>query len=111
MEQGQIKDFFTAPPTPLRSMKTMKWCQMSNIPLATGYSPISGRGDAAEDGERMEIGETETNINTHPKFNMNNRRIGRATMKLAEERGPTAEEQVGSRKRRSAKKHALNERL
>lgn len=42
---------------------------------------------------------------------MNNRHIGRMAMKAAEERQLVVDEQYGSQKRRSTKKHALNKRL
>ena len=105
------------------TMKTMQWCQMAakfhtimaNIPLATGYSPNSWQNDVeamllkkenewrAEKLRRISL--------VDARFNMNNRRTGRLAMNSAEERGLLADEQYGSRNKRSAEKHALNKHL
>ena len=104
-------------------MKTMKWCQMAakfhtimaNIPLATGYSPVTWQNDVEAMLQKKE-GEWRADKLRRislldARFNMNNRRTGRLAMKAAEDRGLLADEQYGSRKKRSAEKHALNKRL
>ena len=122
---SKVKENTSSLPHPIHygTMKTMKWCQpvakfhtiMANIPLATGYSPKSWQIDVEAMLQKKEGEWRVTKLRRisllDARFNMNNRRIGRAAMKEAELRGLLADEQYGSRKKRSAEKHALNKRL
>ena len=122
---SRVKEDTSSLPHPCHygTMKTMKWCQpvakfhtiMANIPIATGYSPKSWQNDVEamlQKKDNVWLADKLRRISLlHPAFNMNNRRIGRLAMKAAEERELLADEQYGSRKNRSAEKHALNKRL
>ena len=105
------------------TFKSSRWCQpaaelhtiMARIPIQTGYTPK--RWNKSTDsmlpkkpGEWRPHKLRLTSL-LMPDFNHNNKILGRMAMKWAEEKELLAPEQYGSRKRLSAKKHALNKRL
>ena len=122
---SKAKEKTSAAPGPIHygTMKVMKWCLpmakfqtiMSNIPLKTSKTPAKWSEDVEamllkkKDDYRPEKLRRIGLLNC--AFNMNNKHIGRAAMRHAEELGQLAVEQYGSRNNLSAEKHALNKRL
>ena len=122
---SKAKEKTSAAPGPIHygTMKVMKWCMplakfqtiMANIPLKTSATPSKW----SEDVEVMLLKKKDNYLPEKLRriglmdvaFNMNNKHIGRAAMRNAEELDQLAIEQYGSRNNLSAEKHALNKRL
>ena len=131
MEEEYIKSWMkprehtACAPGPMHygTFKAMKWSPkaaklhtiMAKIPIMTGYTPQRWYQctDSMLPKKKDEWRPSKLRLTAllTPDFNHNNKILGRAAMRWAEQKGILAPEQYGSRKHLSAAKHALNKRL
>ena len=120
-----IKEHTSCAPGPLHFgvFKIMHMCRpfaelqtiMARLPMQTGYTPQRWTTSVdsmlpKKEGEWRPHKLRLTSL-LMPDFNHNNKILGRAAMRNAEKHGLLAKEQYGSRRNKSAAKHALNKRL
>jgi hypothetical protein len=88
---------------------------LSHVPYHTGYSPLAwkfGIDVMIQKKERLNlVSKLRTITLTEADFNFNNKILGKETLKHAELNNLIAKEQYGSRKGKSAVKHAIHKRL
>ena len=122
---NKVKEHTSCAPGALHfgTFKASRWCDeaarlhtiLAKIPIKTGYIPEKWTTSVdsmlpKKEGEWRASKLRLTSL-LRPDFNHNNKILGRTAMARAEASNKLAPEQYGSRKRLSAKKHALNKRL
>ena len=89
--------------------------KLRNIPLRYGFSPEAWKEmtdvEILKKAGVWDVEKLQTIIMMHTQFNANNKKLGRNTLRYAEEKRAIAKEQFGSRKHHSCIRAALNKRL